>query len=247
MVTGRVICVGLKQMGKCGLGKNVVPHGGVDLAGIARDGGCIGVLFVKGHDASVRVGLNDPEFGGVLFGHGNGGNGHFRVFGQVEINHAGNVHAVDVIAAEDRHHMRIGLLDKVDILQDGVGGALVPGFILRTHLCRHGDYEVAFQQPAELPPLTQMLEQRLAAELREHIDGVDSGVDEIAEDEINDPVFAAKGNRRLRPLLRKGKEPRPLASGEYDSQHSDVPGSFRGEDWFKFSALLLWHEWLQGP
>ena len=39
-----------------------------------------------------------------------------------------DVHAVDVVAAEDRHHVRIGLLHQVDVLVDGVGRALVPGF-----------------------------------------------------------------------------------------------------------------------
>ena len=116
--------------------------------------------------------------------------------------------------------------------EDGVGGSLVPGFVLRTHLCRHGDDEVALQQSAELPSFAQMLEQRLAAELGEHIDRVDSGVDEIAEDEIDDPVFASKGNRRLGAFPREGKEPGSFAPGEHDAQHADVQGSFHGEDGF---------------
>jgi hypothetical protein len=44
-------------------------------------------------------------------------------------DHTGDVHAVDVIAAEDRHHLRIGLLHQVDVLVDGIGGSLVPGFV----------------------------------------------------------------------------------------------------------------------
>ena len=46
----------------------------------------------------------------------------------VVLDHAGDVHAVDVIAAENRHHVRIGLLHQVDVLVDGVGRALIPGF-----------------------------------------------------------------------------------------------------------------------
>ena len=79
------------------------------------------------------------------------------MFSHVEVDHAGDVHAVDVIAAEDCYHIRVGLLDEVDVLQDGVGGSLVPGFVLRTHLRRHGDDEVTLQQSAELPSLAQML------------------------------------------------------------------------------------------
>ena len=158
----------------------------------------------------------------MLLRHGDGGDGHFRVPGHVEVDHAGDVHAVDVVAAEDGHHMRVGLLDEVDVLIDGVGRSLVPGFILRAHLGRHGDNEVALQQSAELPSLAQMLQQRLAAELGEHVDRVDSGVDEIAEDEIDDPVFASEGNRRLGAFAGEGKEPGSFAAGEYDAQHPQV-------------------------
>jgi len=128
----------------------------------------------------------------------------------VEVNHAANVHPVDVIAAEDGHHMRIGLLDQVDVLQDGVGGALVPGFIPRAHLCRHGNNEVALQQSAELPSLAQVLKQRLAAELREHIDGVDPGIDKVAQHEIDHAVLAAKGTAGLARSRVSGKRRVPL-------------------------------------
>ena len=115
-------------------------------------------FFSKGQDASILVGLNDTEFAGVLLGKGVGGDGHFRLPSHVEIDHAGNVHAVDVVATEDRHHVRVGLLDEVNILKDGVGSSLVPAFVHRTHLCRHGDDEVALQQSTELPSLAHMLE-----------------------------------------------------------------------------------------
>src|SRR5208283_1648751 len=103
-------------------------------------------------------------------------------------------------------------------------------FVLRTHLCRHGDDEVTLQHSTELPSLAQMLEQRLAAELGEHVDRVDSGVDEIAEDEIDDSVFASERNRRLGAISSEGKEPPSLAAGKYDAQHANVQGPFRGQD-----------------
>ena len=140
----------------------------------------------------------------------------------MEIDHAGDIHAVDVVAAEDGHQVRIGLLDEVNVLKDGVGSSQVPGFVLRTHLCRHIDDEVALQHSAELPSLAQMLEQRLAAELGEHVDRVDSGIDEIAEDEIDDPVFASERNRRLGAFPGKGKEPGSFAAGKYDTQNARV-------------------------
>jgi hypothetical protein len=82
-----------------------------------------------------------------------------------------------------------------------------------------------------------MLEQRLAAELGEHVDRVDSGVDEIAEDKVDYPVYASEGNRRLGAFPSEGKEPSSLAAGKYDAQHADVQGSFHGEDGFLFGDL----------
>ena len=194
---------------------------------------------MKGQDASIFVGLNDPKFGGMLLGKGIGGYSHFRVPCHVEVNHAGDVHAVDVVAPEDRNHVRVGLLDEVNVLENGVGSSLVPGFVLRTHLCWHRDDEVALQQSAELPSLAQMLEQRLAAELGEHVDRVDSGIDEIAEDEIDDPIFASEGNRWLGAFPREGKEPGSFATGEYDAQHPNVQGTFHGGGGFSFGDLIL--------
>ncbi len=177
---------------------------------------------MKGHDAPILVGLNDAEFAGVLSGNRDGGDGHFRLFCHVKIDHAGDIHAVDVVATEDGHQVRIGLLNEVSVLKDGVGSSLVPGFALRTHLCRNVNDEVALQQSAELPSLAQMLEQRLAAELSEHVDRVDSGIDKIAEDEIDDPVFTSERNRRLGAFPREGKEPGSFAAGQYDAQDPRV-------------------------
>ena len=42
-------------------GEDVVAHGGVDAAGIAGNGGRVGVLLVEAEDAAVRRGLDHAE------------------------------------------------------------------------------------------------------------------------------------------------------------------------------------------
>ena len=74
------------------------------------------------------------------------------------LDHAGDVHAVDVISAEDGHHVRIGLLHQIDVLINGVRRALIPGLILGAHLGRHRDHELILQQAAELPALAEVLQ-----------------------------------------------------------------------------------------
>ena len=84
-----------------------------------------------------------------------------------------------------------------------------------------------------------MLEQRLTAKLGEHVDRVDSGIDEIAEDEIDDSVLASEWNRRLGAFPREGKEPGSFAAGEYDAQHPSVHSFFRGGRGFSLGDHIL--------
>ena len=136
-----------------------------------------------------------------------------------------DVHAVDMIAAEDRHHVRVGLFHQVDVLVDRVGRSLVPGFVRRPHLRRHRDDELVLQHAAELPSFAQVLQQRLAAELRQHVDRINAGVNEVAQYEIDDAILPAERDGRLGPFLGQRKKAGTLATRQHDSQnayaHSD--------------------------
>ena len=143
-------------------------------------------------------------------------------FLHVVLDHAGDIHAVDVISAENGHHVGVRLLHQVDVLVDGVGRSLVPGFAGRAHLRRNGNNELGFQQSAELPAFAEVLEQGLAAELGQHVDRIDAGVDEIAQHEIDDAVFAAERDGRFGPFPGKRIKPGSLTAGEDDSQHAQM-------------------------
>jgi hypothetical protein len=143
----------------------------------------------------------------------------------VELDHARHVHPVDVVGAEDRHQVRLGLLDQVRVLVDGVGGALVPGLAGRAHLRRHRDHELVLQQPrAALPAVGQVLEQRLALELGEDVDRVDAGVDEVRQDEVDDAVLAAEGHRGLGALLGQREQARALAARHHHPEDPEPHG-----------------------
>ena len=178
-ISGVVVALGLggvvvQQAEQRPRGENVIAHGRENAVGIARHGGRFGVLLVEVDDAAVLGGFDDAELGGVFTIDRNGRHGDFRGLLHVEFDHAHDVHAVDVVAAEDGHHVRVGLFHQVDVLVDGVGRALIPGLVGRAHLGRHGNNELVLQQTAELPAFAEVLQQRLAAELGEHVDGVNS-------------------------------------------------------------------------
>ena len=125
--------------------------------GIARHGRSIRILFVKGHDAAFVVDLDHAELAGVRTRHRNGSHGDVGALRSVKINHGGHVHAVNMVRAKNRHQVRTGLFDQINILIDRVGSAPVPRLVFRTHLRGNINDEVALQQPAELPALAQML------------------------------------------------------------------------------------------
>jgi hypothetical protein len=72
---------------------------------------------VKGHDASFVVGLNHTEFASLLARNRDCGDGHFCLLGPVEIDHAGDIHAIDVVGSEDGNQVRVRLLDEIHVLK----------------------------------------------------------------------------------------------------------------------------------
>ena len=200
---------------------------------------------MEGENAVVIGRLDDAEFDGVLFGGGDGGYRDFGALLHVVFDHAGDVHAVDVISAEDGHHVGIGLLHQIDVLINGVGRALIPGLILGTHLGGHGDDELSLQQAAELPAFAEVLQQGLAAELGQHIDGIDSRVDEVAQHEVDNPVLAAKRYGRFGPFVGQRRQSGSLAAGEDDAQYA-YPHRFNAYC-SRVGVLLASTKWSAGP
>jgi len=197
---------------------------------------------MEAENAAGFGGLDHAELGGLAARNGEGRHGDLGRVLHVEVDHAAEVHAVDVIGAEDGDQVRIGLLHQIDVLVDGVGVALIPGFVGRAHLGRNRNQELVAEQAAELPALAQVLQERLAAELREHVDRIDSGIDEIAENEIDDPVFPSKRNGRFGPFQGERRKPRALPARQHDAQDAQSHGFS-----YCFSGLRVWQEGEERP
>ena len=69
-----------------------------------------------------------------------------------------------------------------------------------------------------------MLEQALAAELRQHVNRVQAGVNEITENEIDNTIFATEGDGRFGALLGKRIKAATFAAGENNSQYLESHG-----------------------
>ncbi len=85
-------------------------------------------LFLKAEDLAVAGYLDDAELRDLVGADGQGGEGDLGAGVLVLLQHAGVVHLVDVVARKDDDVLGLFGADGVDVLVDGVGGALVPGF-----------------------------------------------------------------------------------------------------------------------
>jgi len=107
--------------------EDVDAHRDIDHLGIegrANVGG-LGLLDEAG-DLAVLGDLDDAKLGNFVGGDGQGGEGDVGAGVAVLLLHAGVVHLVDVVAGEDEDVLGLLGTDGVDVLEDGVGGALVP-------------------------------------------------------------------------------------------------------------------------
>jgi hypothetical protein len=147
-------------------------------------------------------------------GHRNRRHRHVRRIPAVEVDHLAHVHAVDVIGAEDGDHVRRVALDEVDVLEDGVGGALEPLRTAAAHLRRHDGDELAGVGIGISPGLGDVLDQRLRLVLNHHVDAADLRVHQVTEHEVGDPVAAAERHRRLGAFCSQRMQPGTLAAGQ---------------------------------
>jgi hypothetical protein len=78
------------------------------------------------------------------------------------------------------------------------------------------------QQAAHLPAVAQVLQQALALELDQDVNRINTGVDQVAEHEIDDAVAAAERHRRLGAFLGQRIEPGSLSARQHESQHAQI-------------------------
>ena len=133
----------------------------------------------------------------------------------VEAEHLLVVHLVDVIAGEHDDVARVLANDRVEVLVDRVGRALIP--VLADALLRRQDLdELAELLRDDRPALADVAIERERLVLRRDEDVAESRVDAVAQDEIDDAVRPAEVHRRLGALARQRREPFAGAAGQHD-------------------------------
>ena len=151
--------------------------------------------------------------------HAQRGNRDVRVLLLMKRHQLAVVHLVDVIAGKDHDILRPLFFQRVDVLVDGIGRALVP--LLVDPLLRRHDVDELAQLAAQIIPPAErdVAIQAHRLVLREHENAAQAAVEAIRQREIDDAIDAAKRHGRLGPIARQRPQPRSFAPGQYDRQN----------------------------
>ena len=122
-----------------------------------------------------------------------------------------------MIAGEDEHVLELLVAQDVEILEHGIGRALVPA-LLDALLRRQQVDELLELTVQEAPSALQMLDEAVRLVLRDHADAAYPGVDAIGEREIDDAELAAERDRGLGAPVGELHQPAAPATGEHHGE-----------------------------
>ncbi len=183
----------------------------------------------------LRATSTTPKAGDLVRGDGEGGEGDVGAGVAVLLQHEGVVHLVDVVAGEDDDVLGLLGADGVDVLVDGVGGALVPGLGDALHGREDLDELAEFVGDDGAPALADVAVERERLVLGEDVDVAQVGVDAVGEGDVDDAVLAGEGDGRLGAIAGQGEEPFAGTTGKQNAKrishitHHSNSGTASGE------------------
>ena len=155
-------------------------------------------------------------------------------------DHGSVIHLVDVIPGQDQDVIRVVVADDVQVLEDRVRGAGVPGGLDHPLLGRPELDELAELPAQEAPPLLDVQDQRVGLVLGQHADAADPGVDAVGERKVDDTELTAEGHRRLGAPRGQVLESGAPAAGQDQGQGVAGQSADEARDWMPAWVLLVW-------
>src|SRR5277367_6422882 len=203
-------------------------HGGVHFVRMNARALGFGGLFLEADDAPVFIGFDDAETAGSFLRRDfEGSDSDVRTGFDMLLEHLLIIHFVDMVAGEDEDEIGLFRADGIDVLIDGVGGALIP--VLRdAHLRRENfdEIAVAHQRGPALAHVTIEAERFV---LGEDEDAAQIAIQAIGKGDVNDAVDAAEGDGGLGAIASEGPKAFALATGQQDrkcvahQRHGNAP------------------------
>ncbi len=191
--------------------EDVDAHRGIASIVLSRNRDGLFRLFLKPLHPSALSDVHNAQLPAVLFRPLHDPDREVRSFPNVEFEHPGIVHLVDVVSGEDEHEVRVLLLEGIEVLIDGIRCSTVPVFA--DSLLGRDDVDVLVQFGMEhVPSHLDVMGERLRLVLRQDMDPAYAGVEAVGESEIDDSIDASEGDGRLRPHIGEGTKPFPFAA-----------------------------------
>src|SRR5271163_4247034 len=195
--------------------EKVHAHRGVHFVGMNARALGFGGLFLEADDAPVLVGFEHAETScRFLRRDFEGSDGDVRAGFDVLFEHLLIIHFVDVVAGEDEDEVGLLGADGIDVLIDGIGGALIP--VLRdAHLWRENFDEIAVAHQRG-PALAHVAIEAESFVLGEDEDAAQIAIQAIRKRDVNDPVDAAEGDGGLGAIASERPKAFALATRQQD-------------------------------
>ena len=146
--------------------------------------------------------------------HFDGGDGDVGAGIDVLLEHFLVIHFVDVIAGKDEDEIGLLAADGIDVLIDGVGGALIP-VLGDAHLRREHFDEIAVAHE-QRPAAAHVAIEAEGFVLGKNEDAAQLAIQAIGERDVNDAVDAAEGDGRLGAIASERPKAFALATGQQD-------------------------------
>ena len=165
------------------------------------------------------MGVHNAEAAGFFDRHITNSDGAVSTGLFVVVDHSGIVHLINMVTGEDQHIFRIKTLNKGNVLVNSIGSTLIP-FALAVS-CVGGQHLGAAVALVKTPGLAvaDVLVQFQWLILGQNTDRINVGIDAVTQGEVDDPVFAAKGNCRLCSVLSENLQTAALTTGQ---KHCDA-------------------------
>ena len=149
--------------------KNVDAHRTEATPRLARELGAGLGLFFKADDAVVDVDTKNPEAARLGGGDLDGADRQRGTGGDMLLQHATVIHAIDVVARQDQDMLGARILKQVEVLVDRIRGAHVPLLVAGVVRRRDAD-ELLEPTRQEVPAETDVLLQAARLVLGQHMD-----------------------------------------------------------------------------
>ena len=129
-------------------------------------------------------------------------------------------HPVELITREDQHLIHIPGLEQLAVLAYGIGGALKPARAVGGLLGRQHLHEAAAETGGEVVGKAEVAVERLTVELGEGVDLENSGVDAVADRDVDQAVLTAQRYRWFGPGEVQGLQTRAGTASENDRKNT---------------------------